>query len=125
MARILVIDDDEEFLNIMNLLLTNAGYEVKTVSRSEGVMEEIEETEPDLVITDIMMPGISGSMVYEQIRRDLGPSIPIIVCTGTTLKVHTKDDSLIRTCRKPVDCNELKQIVTFLLERANNLKTKT
>ncbi len=81
MERILVVDDEKNYIVIMAELLKEAGYEVLSAQSGAGALVKVEEEDPDLVITDMRMPRMSGLELIEAIRaqrRDL----PVIVMTA-------------------------------------------
>jgi len=126
--RIIIIDDDEDFLEIMNTRLKKEGYEVSSLISGSGLRGEVCEFNPDLVITDILMPGITGAYVYEEIRKICGPDMPVIVSTATRMKLkHIKDDFL-EYCPKPVDFDKLfetiQRLVSLSQEPKNNNSTQ-
>jgi len=81
MAKILVIDDDGKFLEIMREYLENEGYEVLVASDGEIGAELYREKKPDLVITDVIMPEKDGAQVIFELQKEF-PGIKIIVMTG-------------------------------------------
>ena len=74
MPRILAIDDSPVTLKIIVSTLTPLGYEVTTAPDGEQGLVLVHNVKPDIVITDVMMPGIDGYEVTRQIRRD--PTLP-------------------------------------------------
>jgi two-component system response regulator MtrA len=85
-AKILVADDDPEILSLVRRILEDAGYEV--LAASDGVTaKQLTETEdPDLLILDVMMPGLSGIDVCRAIR--LRSTVPIIFLTALGEQEH-------------------------------------
>ena len=67
--RILVVDDEPDIRNVLNILLTSHGYLVDEAENGMRAVEMAQETEYDLIIMDIMMPGMSGTDACAQIRR--------------------------------------------------------
>ena len=65
-ARVLVVDDDPVIVRLLEVNLRLEGYEVETASRGEEALERAAATSPDLVILDVMMPGLDG---WETCRR--------------------------------------------------------
>jgi two-component system nitrogen regulation response regulator GlnG len=85
MATILVVDDDIQLRNSFDKLLTEEGHHVSTAPTGEVAIEMIRESSPDLVVTDVRLPGMNGLETFKAIR-EMDPKIPVIVMTafGTT-----------------------------------------
>ena len=81
MARLLVIDDDEEIRIMLNSLFTDAGYEVDLAADGYEGVEAFKENHADLVITDIFMPNKDGLETIIELKRDY-PEIKIIAMSG-------------------------------------------
>ncbi|WP_033398829.1 response regulator [Desulfospira joergensenii] len=79
--KILVIDDERPTLAMFRLFLTACGYEVLTAENGEQGMDFFASEGPDIVFTDIRMPGMDGLEVLRQIRES-GSSCPVIIITG-------------------------------------------
>lgn len=75
--QILVVDDELFMCEILNRILANAGYNVITASDGKMALQLTKEHEPDLILLDIMMPGINGREVC-RIVKEFSPSIKII-----------------------------------------------
>src|SRR5512138_3371389 len=81
--RILIVEDEESLLKLESILLTSRGYQVRGVTDGVAALKEISENRPDLVLLDIMMPGIDGFEVCRRIKED--PStrdIPVVMLTA-------------------------------------------
>lgn len=117
MAKILILDDDETCILVSGTILNKDGHEVYKLTRPGLVLQEIRKISPDLLITDLMMPGATGGIVYEAVRKEIGPDLPIIVSSGTKMKVN-KPDRLLADVPKPVDPAFLRATVTRLLAAA-------
>jgi two-component system, OmpR family, alkaline phosphatase synthesis response regulator PhoP len=78
--RILVVDDEESILKVVDYALTEAGYEVHTASDGPGAEFIFGETQPDLVILDVMLPGKSGLDVARDLRA--ASNVPIIMLSA-------------------------------------------
>lgn len=78
--RILVVDDEPKYVYIMQLNLEASGYEVVTGRDGEQALALVAREEPDLIVLDIMMPGLNGYQVCERIRQF--STVPIIFLTA-------------------------------------------
>jgi excisionase family DNA binding protein len=79
--RVLVVDDEEAVRDLIAKTLTMADYEVNCASDGQAALDALKDTDFDLLITDLRMPGMDGLTVIRQARR-LSPSLPIIIITG-------------------------------------------
>ncbi len=79
--KILVIDDEKPTLSMFNLFLTAYGYDVFVAENGEKGLEMFEEISPDIVFTDIKMPGIDGLEVLRRIRKQKTDT-QVIIITG-------------------------------------------
>jgi DNA-binding response OmpR family regulator len=80
MFRVLVVDDEEALTTTIAYNLRREGYEVESVTDGERALEVAEATQPDLVVLDLMLPGMDGFEVCRQIRRT--SAIPILMLTA-------------------------------------------
>ena len=81
--KVLVIDDEPEMLNLVRYTLERAGYEVSTCDNGRQAWDVIIKTNPDLLILDVMLPGIDGYSLQIKISKDNATkNIPIIVLTA-------------------------------------------
>jgi len=82
LKRILIIEDNDEINGLLREILTNAGYEVKAAfSGPEGLLY-FKEGGFDLVLLDLMLPGMSGEQILAKIRES--SSLPVIVMSAKT-----------------------------------------
>ena len=81
MERILVVDDQEDLLDGLAVNLRREGYEVLTATRGEAALDLARTQGPDLIILDVMLPGLSGFDVCRELRRT-GVETPIIMLTA-------------------------------------------
>jgi putative two-component system response regulator len=81
MTRVLVIDDEEVIRGLMREILERAGYETIGAETAEQALSLLEEQDVSLVVSDIVMPGLTGLEVLEEVRARR-PSLPVILVTG-------------------------------------------
>jgi two-component system response regulator MtrA len=86
MPLIMVVDDDQDLAEMLGIVLTGEGYEVNLVSRGDEVITAFESQTPDLILLDIMLPGIDGVQVCKLIREK--SMVPIVMLTA---KGETQD----------------------------------
>lgn len=79
--HILVVDDEKNYLLLLDALLSDEGYEVTTIQDPETAVTYVKESEVDVVITDFKMPGMSGQELLEKVR-EIDPHIPVIIMTA-------------------------------------------
>jgi len=118
--RILVADDDPECLSLLKDFLTERGYEVTIVSDGAQLYHITPQLMPDLIISDLEMPGLSGGTAHALLRTsDKTRGIPIIFITGQPAErqarlVEFRQDTPI--LRKPLNLRELALAVEDALE---------
>src|SRR5690349_3811691 len=77
---IIAVDDESDILRVLELALTDEGYEVLTIQRSTQALPLIRERRPALVILDLMMPELTGMEVLQQLRSF--SAVPVIILTA-------------------------------------------
>ena len=75
MEKILIIDDDKDIAELESYILKSEGFETVIKNNGEEALEEIEKNYYDLILMDIMMPGISGIELCAKIRNNVNSSI--------------------------------------------------
>lgn len=80
MPLIMVVDDDQDLAEMLGIVLTGEGYEVNLVSRGDEVITAFETQAPDLVLLDVMLPGMDGVEVCKSIREK--SMVPIVMLTA-------------------------------------------
>ncbi len=115
-VKILIIDDEKPTLSMFRLLLTALGYEVITEDNAAAGLRRVEKDRPDIVLTDIKMPGMDGLALLEEIKA-VDPDAGIIVMTGhgdADLEEAAMRLDATAFLHKPIDKTELEAA----LERA-------
>ncbi len=87
MPKILIVDDEETMVRSLATLLSAEGYEVVTASDGPRALATAREQRPELIVLDVMLPGIDGMEVCRQIRA--WSTVPIIMLTAKTGEVDT------------------------------------
>ncbi len=81
--KILVVDDEEDILELVRYNLAKEGYQVACVTSGEQAMKEVKEDAPDLILLDLMLPGLDGLDVCKRLKSDpVTNVIPIIMLTA-------------------------------------------
>ena len=109
MARILVADDNRQFVDMLRATLEDAGYDVVSAYSGLGVGDLIEREQLDLLVLDVLMPGLSGDAIAERT-----PGIPVLLMTGDSGDQFVRSAQLPRL-RKPFSEQELVEAVSGLL----------
>ncbi len=92
--RILLVDDEEMNLQLLEALLTSEGYEVTCASDGPQALDAVKAHPPDLILLDLMMPGMSGLEVCQHLKDDSATAaIPVIVVTAMG-QIATKEAAL-------------------------------
>jgi two-component system response regulator GlrR len=108
-ARLLVVDDDADMLRLLSMRLSSAGYQVTAVTSAESALTQLEIEHPQLVLSDVRLPGRDGLALFDEIRKR-HPTLPVILLTAH----GTIPDAVEATARgvftyltKPYDAREL------------------
>ncbi len=128
--RILVVDDEESMCNFMEIMLRKEGYNVSTAQSGKDAMSLLGQEKPDLVISDIMMPEMSGIELLVEAKK-LRNDLHFVVMTAFA-SVDSAVDALKRGAddyiTKPFKVDEIKHVIKNLLEnqelRRENQKLK-
>ena len=96
-ARILIIEDDQDFLDVVTYLLKSAGHTILSATNGQEGLEKAHQEKPDLILTDLMLPRLNGYEVCTMLKQDVRyRKIPIIMLSAT--KVQEKDEQLAKEC---------------------------
>lgn len=121
-AKILVVDDDLESLKLIGMILQAKGYQIVAARDGQQALERAFQEAPDLVILDVMMPGMDGYAVCQRLRADPRTStIPIVMFTAKGQladKVIGLQSGADEYLTKPIHPRELIAHVEALLARA-------
>ncbi|HAH07877.1 MAG TPA: response regulator [Elusimicrobia bacterium] len=128
-AKVLIIDDDKDFVEATRLVLASGGYDVAWAGGTEEGMRRLEQEKPDLLILDMMMEGKgAGFVLSRRIRKDARfKSLPILMLTGMREQTgfsfpgKDKDSQFLPVddfAEKPIKPQDLLARVGKLLEKA-------
>jgi len=124
-AKILIIEDDQGILKFLRRGLTYEGYEVEVAEEGKQGLELAEEEPPDLVILDLMLPGMDGLEVCRRLRAE--GDVPILMLTAkdeTNDRVTGLDMGADDYMVKPFEFKELLARIRALMRRAQPTQTK-
>jgi two-component system NtrC family response regulator len=81
MDTILIVDDEKNYLVVLEALLSPEGYEIVTSEKAQEALRMIQEADVDLVLTDMKMPGMTGMELLEEAKK-IKPEVPVIMMTA-------------------------------------------
>lgn len=115
---VLLVEDDDATRGMFETALSGVGYTVHTARTGAGALTRLRSESFDLVVLDLMLPGITGPEVLDAMRQ--GPAtaqLPVIVVTGATLSQRELGNlSVVTMLRKPVDPDDLVDAVYLALQ---------
>ena len=114
---ILVVDDEPVLRAIVREILHEEGYTVIEAADGRVMLEIIARERPDLVLMDVMMPGVDGREAYRQLRsRPEHRDVPVVMMSAA-VQPHGLDPSIAGFMAKPFDISELVDLVASLIGR--------
>jgi len=127
MKKILIVDDEPSVVNMLTMLVEEAGYNVISAYNGQEALELARKERPDLIITDVLMPVMDGFAFYKELKKSHQTGrIPVLVLTARgqmedTFKVIGVDDFV----EKPSESKDLLQKISRLLKEEDVLQKKT
>lgn len=117
MARIVIIDDDEDILDSMKLVLTSAGYEIRGYANAQAFLKDESTSPPDLYLIDKQMPGMDGLALCQLLRaRDETKHIPVVIISATpNIRTVAMGVGASDSIEKPFKIKTLKEVVEKML----------
>lgn len=119
MARIIIVDDDELFCDIAGDALVAAGHMVSALHDGDSAVAAIVESQPDVLILDYNLPGISGLEILRRVRREpTARHVPVMMLTredGRLLKARADHDGADEYLVKPCTPAQLTRHVEAML----------
>ena len=122
-SKILVVDDEPQITRVLRTSLTSRGYEVRVANDGESALDLFKDWSPDLVITDLSMPNMTGIELCRQLRAK--SQVPIIVLSvkgEERTKIEALDSGADDYVTKPFSINELLARIRAALRRTVSVK---
>ena len=119
--KIMIIDDDEGYALMLKIRIENSGdFQVEAFSDAKDIINHLHAFKPDVILLDLLMPGIGGLDVCDMLNNDsLGQSIPVIIVSGLdkqTDRVAAFKFGVIDYLVKPVDDIKLIESIKKAIE---------
>jgi CheY-like chemotaxis protein len=130
LKRILVVDDEPGFTRLLKLNLEKTGrFEVRTVNQAPATLTAAREFKPDLILLDVVMPGMDGGDVLALLRQDPGlQDTPVLFLTATVSKGEMSEQVLtsggLLFLAKPIGLDELVACIEKQLSEAAGPQTR-
>lgn len=126
--KILIVDDDVDTLRLVGLMLQRQGYQISAATNGEQGLTKAAEERPDLILLDVMMPGMDGYEVARQLRKNPSTAkTPILMFTAKTQlddKVSGFESGADDYLTKPTHPTELQAHIKALLSRSGYREMK-
>jgi len=117
-ARIMLVDDDRDLCLTLGPHLSDLGYEVSTAESAEMALNQVAAFKPDMVFTDVQMPGMNGFQLLARLRK-LRPDVDVVIITGyggVQGAIDAIRDGASDYLLKPLDLDELEGVIDRCLE---------
>jgi CheY-like chemotaxis protein len=123
---VLAVDDENDMLLITRMTLQDAGYRVLTALDGMHALESARRDKPDLILLDVLMPGMNGFEVLERLRQDESTrNMPVVIVSVLTERERTRlvmDEGIEYYLVKPFDRQDLLDKVRRAIEGAEGRK---
>lgn len=122
MARILIAEDDVAVRSFVMRALSHRGHEVTAVEDGVQALDSLAQNDFDLLITDIVMPGMDGIALALKLARDR-PELPVLLMTGYAAerqRAHNLDALINRVVPKPFSLEQICSAAEEMLNHARN-----
>ncbi|MDR1123120.1 MAG: response regulator [Elusimicrobiota bacterium] len=116
--KIVVVEDEVDILELVNMILSNAGYEVYLCDNGRGALDLIKQVKPHLVILDMMLPGFDGKYIVKQMSEDeelVDTAVMIMSALEESEKMFQGYSQVRDFCIKPFRTSVMLQKVKTLM----------
>lgn len=109
---VLVVDDDEDMIEVLELLLQDAGYATRTALNGQQALEAVARSMPALIVLDMLMPVMNGWQFAREFRARYGTGVPIVVASAAEHVQHRGDEiDAAGVLPKPFEVSDLLRLV--------------
>ncbi len=118
--RILLVDDEEDFLEATSKRLRRRGFEVRTAARCREAIPAVEERWPDVVVLDVMLPDVNGMECLRLVKR-AAPRLPVVMLTAhASMQAGLQgiEQGASDYCLKPIELDELVEKIRIAVKEA-------
>jgi DNA-binding response OmpR family regulator len=112
-ARLLIADDEAQVREVLRHFLTREGYLVSAVEDGRGVLDTVSTFQPDVIVVDMVMPGLTGADVLTALRR-AGVTVPIILISAYDIVVR---EGFFAALTKPFNLRALADTVAAAVDQ--------
>jgi CheY-like chemotaxis protein len=106
-GRVLIADDEPHVRELLHDFLTSQGYEVTVVASGAAALVAVPGCQPDVIMVDMLMPGLSGTDVLDALRQ-AGVTVPVILISGHQITVR---EGFFGVLRKPFNLRTMAEVV--------------
>ena len=109
---VLIVDDDGSLVDMLTMGISGQGFKVETASNAQEAMGKLSQRAPDLIITDLMMPGGGGYDLLKELQTGDAARTPVIVATARQIDESTErmirsEANVVEFIRKPIKMAQL------------------
>jgi DNA-binding NtrC family response regulator len=117
-GMVYIVDDEIEILEILSGIVSAAGFQAFTFTEPEKMLSHFNRVTPDLVLSDLRMPGITGIEILSEIRK-INPDVPLVLISGyldTETLLEAISEGVFGAIQKPFDPDRVIEICTKAIE---------
>ena len=116
-GRVLVVDDVPEVVKLLRDYLTEQGHEVQTATTGIEALNAVVRFQPDVILLDMQMPGLSGMNVLDELRR-AGLTVPVILISARSPNAR---EGFFATFKKPFELDAIARTVAAALKQRRQM----